>query len=72
MYLDTAYVWDSADEEALGVAIVQDGILGVVNTETGAPLVEGTDYIVHYESGSDFIVYITDQSTADIIALVAY
>jgi len=72
MYLDVAYVWDSADEEALGVAIQQDGVLGVINTESGASLVELTDYLVHYETGSDFIVYITDQSTADIAVLAAY
>jgi hypothetical protein len=72
MYLDIAYVWDATDEEALGVAIQQDGILGVINTESGASLVELTDYIVHYESGNDFIVYISDQSTADIAVLAAY
>jgi len=70
--VDIGYVWDSADEEALGVAIQQDGILGVINTETGAQLVELTDYLVHYESGSDFIVYITDQSSANIAVLAAY
>jgi hypothetical protein len=72
MYLDIGYVWDSVDEEALGVAIQQDGILGVINTETGANLVELTDYLVHYESGVDFLVYITDQSAADIAVLAAY
>jgi len=70
--VDIAYVWDSVDEEALGVAIQQDGILGVINTETGAGLVELTDFLVHYEAGPDFIVYITDQSTADIAILAAY
>ncbi len=72
LYVDIGYVWDSADEEALGVAIQQDGVLGVINTESGAQLVELTDYLVHYESGSDFIVYITDQSSADIAVLAAY
>lgn len=72
VYVDQAWVWDAADEEALGNAIIQDGVLSVVDTEGGASLVEGTDYIVHYESGNDFIVYITDQSTADIVALIAY
>jgi len=72
MYLDIGYVWDAADEEALGVAIQQDGVLGVINTESGAQLAELTDYIVHYESGVDFLVYITDQSTADIAVLAAY
>ncbi|MBM3747449.1 MAG: hypothetical protein FJW34_16815 [Acidobacteria bacterium] len=72
LYIDLLYVWDSVDEEALGTAIVQDGVLSVINVETGATLVELTDYIVHYENGNDFIVYITDQSTADIVILVAY
>jgi hypothetical protein len=72
MYLDIAYVWDATDEEALGTAVLQDGVLSVVNTESGASLAELTDYIVHYESGSDFLVYITDQSSADIVALIAY
>lgn len=72
LYFDTGYAWDATDEEALGYAILQDGVLGVVNTESGANLVEYTDYLVHYESGVDFIVYISDQSTADIVALVAY
>ena len=72
MYIDIAYVWDDADEEALGVAIQQDGILGVINTVTGAPLVELTDYIIHYEDGPDFLVYVSDQSTAGIAVLAAY
>lgn len=72
LYVDIGYVWDVTDEEALGVALQQDGILGVINTETGAGLAELTDYLVHYESGNDFIVYISDQSTADIAILAAY
>ena len=72
VYFDIGYVWDAVDEEAMGVAIQQDGVLSVINTVTGAPLAELTDYIVHYESGNDFIVYITDQSAAGVLALVAY
>jgi len=72
VYLDAGYVWDAADEEALGVAIQRDGVLSVINTESGATLVEWTDWLAHEESGVDFIVWITDQSTADAIALVAY
>lgn len=72
VYLDIAYVWDAADEEALGVAIQQDGVLSVIDAAGGTSLVEGTDYLVHYESGNDFIVYITDQSANEIVALVAY
>lgn len=72
LYFDTGYVWDAPDEESLGVAILQDGVLGVVDTESGASLVEYTDYFVHYQSGVDAIVYITDQSAADIAILAAY
>lgn len=72
LYFDTGYAWDSVDEEALGVAIQQDGVLGIINTESGAPLVEYTDYFTHYQSGNDAVVYITDQSTADIAVLAAY
>lgn len=72
MYVDIGYTWDSVDEEALGVAIQQDGVLGVINTESGAQLAELTDYIVHYESGSDFLVYVSNQSAADVAVLAAY
>lgn len=72
VYLDAMYVWDAADEEALGVAIQRDGVLGVINAAAGTSLVEWTDYIVHEESGVDFIVWITDQSTAFPFCLVAY
>jgi cytoskeletal protein CcmA (bactofilin family) len=72
LYLDEMWVWDAVDEEALSTDILDGGVLSVVDTEGGASLTEWTDYIVHYESGNDFIVYITDQSAADIVALLAY
>ena len=72
VYVDIAYVWDATDEEALGVAIQQDGVLSVIDTAGGTSLAELTDYLVHYESGNDFLVYITDQSANEIVALVAY
>lgn len=72
VYVDIAYVWDATDEEALGVAIQQDGVLSVIDVAGGTSLTELTDYIVHYEDGNDFIVYITDQSANEIVALVAY
>jgi len=72
MYIDIAYVWDSADEETLSLALQQDGVLGIVDPADGTNLVELTDYIVHYESGSDFIVWISDQSAAFPMALLAY
>ena len=72
LYFDTGYAWDAADEEALGVAILQDGVLGVINTAGGTSLVEYTDYFVHYQSGNDAIVYITDQSANEIAVLAAY
>ena len=80
MYIDGAWIWDAADEEALGVAIQTDGVCGViVNCVTsagpsGATLAENTDFFIHYEDGVDFIVTVTDQSGTDKIgtALVAY
>jgi hypothetical protein len=71
-YFDNGWVWDAPDEEALGVALQQDGVLGVINTESGAQLAEGTDWFVHYESGVDFIVWVTNQSAADVAVLAAY
>ena len=68
-----------ADEEALGVAVLQDGVLSVVSVATAAgsanttsDLAEGTAYFTHYETGNDFIVWVTDQSAASAFALIAY
>ena len=76
VYMDIAYKWDSTDEEALGVAIQQDGVISVLVAPTagGAHSVaaELTDYFVHYESGNDFLVWITDQSANTNVSLVAY
>lgn len=72
LYFDTGWVWDAADEADPGVSLQQDGVLGVVNTTTGAPLVDGVDYFVHMQSGDDAIVYITNQSAATVVALIAY
>lgn len=72
LYFDTGYAWDAVDEEALGVAIQQDGVLSVIDAAGGTSLVEYTDYFTHYQSGNDAIVYITDQSANEVVALVAY
>lgn len=70
-YFDYAYKWDSTEEEALGQNILTDGVIAVYGTATasGSPntptlLAETTDYFIHYESGNDFIVVISDQSAA--------
>lgn len=79
LYLDGMYKWDADDEEALGAAIQQDGVLSVMSVltaqdqaNTQSVLAEYTDYFVHYESGNDFIVWITDQSARSNVALIAY
>ena len=80
VYIDFVVKWDGAEEETLGRAILQDGVMSVVvvdATTTGAGsvnLVEYTDYFVHYQASTDAIVMITDQSDADKVglALVAY
>ena len=76
IYIDELFYWDSADEEALGQSIVDHGVIGVLANATAgggiAILAEYTDYMVHYESGNDFIVWISDQSANDAAAFVAY
>jgi len=81
LYVDGMYRWATADEESLGQNIAMDGVLSVLNTasvdaNTGthahANLVEHTDYFTHYQTGSDAIVWITDQSTTSSIALICY
>ncbi|MFA6046258.1 MAG: hypothetical protein WC718_14840 [Phycisphaerales bacterium] len=80
LYLDGAWKWDADAEEALGTAILQDGVLSVMTIATAAAtdntpamLAENTGYFVHYEpGGNDFLVTITDQSAASGVALIAY
>ena len=79
LFMDSSYKWDATDEEILGSAIRFDGVLSAVNVATAAgsanttgDLVEGTGYFVHYESGNDFVVWITDQSANSIFVLIAY
>jgi hypothetical protein len=87
LYLDGMWKWDATDEEALGVAVLDypgNGqastgavlVTGVV-TAAGSPntqtvLAEDTDYFIHRESGVDFIVTATDQSTVSGLATVFY
>lgn len=79
LYIDGCWKWAVADEEALGAAILQDGVLSgfsIVDAATAVHttilLVEDTDYFVHYETGNDFIVWITDQSAKSNTFLIAY
>ena len=80
VYMDFIVKWDGAEEESVGRAIVQDGVMSLVvidATDTGATsttLTLYTDYFVHYQSGNDAIVILSDQSGADKVglALVAY
>jgi hypothetical protein len=79
IYFDELFYWDSADEEALGQDIVDHGVISVLTVPTAAGTAntwgveaEYTDYIVHYESGNDFIVWITDESANEVLALIAH
>lgn len=79
VYFDAMYKWDATDEEALGQAILADGVLYVDSVATAAGsantrsiLAEYTDYFVNYQSGSDVIVWITDQSATSNMAFIAY
>ena len=65
VYFDFIVKWDVAEEETLGVAIVQDGVTSLVETAVGGTsLALYTDYFVHYQSGNDAIVIMSDQSGA--------
>lgn len=79
IYIDGMWKWDADDEEALSTAIITDGVYSVMSIATGeaaantpAVPVENTDYFVHYETGNDFIVTVTNQSANSGIALIAY
>lgn len=79
LHLDYMYAWDLGSEEALGQNIITDGVLSVVTIPTAAgtantltQLAETTDYIIHYQSGNDAIVAVSDQSAASGIALINY
>jgi hypothetical protein len=81
VYIDGAYKWDATEELTLGVDLVDSpgavrSVLGITKANTGThdmtALVEDTDYFVHSESGNDFLVTITDQSTRAAIALVCH
>ncbi len=79
MYIDAGAAWIDTAEIDLNLAIQYDGVLGVVaspDAEAGeqdfVPLVEWTSYFPHYESGSDFLVALDDQSANTWMILVAY
>lgn len=77
-YFDYAFKWDAAQEEALDHDILEDGVIaswkllnggGAVNDVT--EVVEGTDFLIHYETGNDFFIAITDHSNDTIFGLAA-
>lgn len=73
-YIDGMVKWDSADEMALGVDVLDQpgavrGIVTMTKADAGstahtpALLVDGTDYFIARRSGNDVVVQMTDQST---------
>jgi len=79
IYLDGMMKWDADDEETLGLAIVQDGVINVLTIPTAAGTantwgvaVENVDFFVNYADGADGLVWITDQSAVQALAFVAY
>jgi hypothetical protein len=80
VYLDYAYKWDAADEEALSLDVLGDGgVLAVMavadaagSANTPLKLVEATDYFVNWQSGNDVLVTVTNQSANSAYAVVAY
>jgi len=79
IYLDGMMKWDADDEETLGLAIVQDGVINVLTIPTAAATdntwgvaVENVDFFINYADGADGLVWITDQSAVQALAFVAY
>lgn len=79
LYVDAMYKWDADDEETVSHDLVQDGVLSCMTVATAsgsantvARKTEYTDYFIHYQSGNDAIVTITDQSANSGMCLVAY
>lgn len=72
IYLDAMYKWDADAEEAVGLALQTDGVQGCVKLTDGTPLVEYTGFFVTYRTGSDSLVYITDESADVHACLFAY
>lgn len=82
-YIDGVYKWDAADELALGVDVLDQpgsvcSVLTQVKADAGtqahdmAALTDGTDFFIHRESGNDFLVQITNQSTKCGFAMVLH
>lgn len=76
-FFDFGFLWDLADETAISRDIVVDGVVSlvtVVDAQGTANLstnrVEGTDYIVNYQTGDDVIVNVANNSTFTAIILV--
>lgn len=70
-HFDYLFKWDAEEETALGLDVLEDGVDAVWSITTAnsgsedrTPVfeVEGTDYFIHYETGNDFLVPITDLS----------
>jgi hypothetical protein len=79
VYIDGMWKWDADDEETVGQNLVQDGVLGVIAVATAAgsanttsALTEDTDFFIHYQTGNDAIVTVTDQSANSGLAMIAY
>lgn len=78
VYFDFIVKWDVGEEEALPVSILTDGVLSVIGidvTSGGAAttaLTPYVDYFVHFQSGADAIVMITDQSATDLVGIALY
>lgn len=77
-YVDYMYKWDADNEEAIGHSVDNGDVIvwaiataaGTANTQT--VLTKNTDYFIHYESGSDFLVTVTDQSAKSAMCFVRY
>ena len=72
IYLDAMYKWDADAEETLDLALQTDGVLGCVKATDATQLLEYTGFFVNYQTGSDVLVYISNESSDVHACLFAY
>ena len=66
IYLDYAWKWDAAEEiqldyDVLGIQSVVVGPIDAATANTTSNIIEGTDFLINYQTGADVLIPITDQ-----------
>ena len=77
-YFDYMWQWDAGDEADLGLDVLEDGVIAIYSLVTATandrtPVLEvaGTDYFIHYETGDDALVPVSDLSNDSLWGMAA-